>query len=433
MDNMLRIGEAVLGRYQIDDLLSEGGQASVAKGLDTQTGNEVVIKQLIASPGQNHYKEELARFKRAAQIRICHRNVVDPIDSGQENNNWYMIMPFIEGITLDKYLITQGGKLASDQAVSIITEIAQGIGAIHQKGIVHRDLKPENIIIDHNGDPYILDLGICRNTNEKTITTNAGLLGSLIWMSPEQAANPGSEDYRSDLYSLGGIFYLLLTGVPPVKGNDPASVILSICQTIPPSSRQLDPSVPSNIDYCCMKLLAKQKEQRFQTIDDFIATLNGIIPVAQRNSFCTSCGNQAQPDSKYCSNCGAAIGRTHNIVAKCIACGTQVGESPTCSGCGKAFSHSDHRLSFSTGSLTGIVFRIPEGIYYVGRNELSPRDYHISRKHLSIACSDGSVQVEDSGSANKTYIGSQLADHPILLTANQILCIAGNTATYNHK
>ncbi|MFC1636835.1 zinc-ribbon domain-containing protein, partial [Planctomycetota bacterium] len=213
----------------------------------------------------------------------------------------------------------------------------------------------------------------------------------------------------------------------------PASVILSICQTIPPSPRQIEPSVPSNIDYCCMKLLAKQKEQRFQTVGDFIAALNGTIPAIQQNSFCTSCGNQVQPNSKYCSNCGAAVGSTNNIVANCIACGTQVGESPTCGGCGKAFGHSDHRLSFSTGSLTGTVFRIPEGIYYIGRNELSPRDYHISRKHLSIACSDGTVHVEDSGSANKTYIGSQLADHPILLVPNESLCIAGNTAIYNHK
>lgn len=430
---MMNLGQLILSLYEVNDLISEGGQASVAKAVDKQTGKDVVIKQLIASQGQKNFDEELARFKRAAKICISHPNVVDPIDIGEENGHWYMVMPFVEGLTLDKYVATHGGRLSVDQAVSIVTEIAKGLGAIHQKGYIHRDIKPENIVIDANGHSHILDLGICRNTNEKTITTGTGLLGSLIWMSPEQAANPGSEDHKADLYSLGGIFYFMLTGSLPVNGNDPASVILSICQSMPRSPQQQDTSIPANIDYCCMKLLAKQSLDRFHTADEFIAALNSSVPAVQQNSFCNSCGNQMQQGSKYCSICGATTGYANNQAARCMACGAQTGESPACVGCSRTFSHSDHRLCFSTGSLTGMVFRIPEGIFYVGRNELSPRDYHISRRHLSIACSDGSVHIEDAGSANKTYVGSQLADHPIPLTANQPLRIAGNTATYDHK
>lgn len=433
MVRLMQIGQFVLGRYEIIDLISEGGQASIAKAQDKNTNSIIVVKHLIAYPGQSNYDEELSRFQRAAQIRIGHPNVVDPIDYGEEDGEHYMIMPFIEGITLENHLISHGGKLSVDQAVSIIAEVASGLGAIHRKSIVHRDMKPLNIIMGTDGHPYIIDLGICRKANEQTITKGPGLIGSLQWLSPEQVANPGTEDHRSDLYSLAAIFYFMLTGSTPVQGTDPGSIVLSICQHIPPSPRQLNPLVPEHIDQACMRLLAKQPEARFQTAEEFIQAINSTAQTPGAGCFCTSCGSEIQPGSRYCPNCGALVNSDQNQPAWCFACGTQVGEAAVCANCGRPFSHSDHRLSFSTGTLTGMSFRIPEGIFSVGRDELSPRDYHISRQHLSVACLNGTVLVQDAGSANKTYIAGRLADHPIPLTPNQELCIAGNTATYNHN
>jgi len=428
----MNIGETILNRYEIEDLLMEGGQARLAKALDKQTNCIVVIKQLSAFPKDPNYNEECARFQRAAQIRISHPNVVDPLDYHEEKGDHYIVMPFIEGDTLDNYIFKRGGRLPFHEALQIITEIASGLSAIHQQGIVDRDLKPSNIIVDPDNHPHIIDLGICKNTNEKTITKGSGLMGSLLWMSPEQVLYPGSEDFRSDIYSLGAIFYFMLTGSPPIRGNDAQSIILSICQYVPPSPRQLDPSIPVHVDEACMRLLAKEREARFQTVEAFVQVITGG-PRSVAGPACISCGLAIQAGSNYCQNCGAQIDSLKDQTAKCFACGAQSGEGPQCPGCGRSFSHSDHRLTFSKGTLTGMTFRIPEGIFQIGRNELSPRDHMISRRHLNVACVDGSVAFEDSGSTNKTLVAGQIADHQIMLITNCEVCIAGNTGTYSHK
>ena len=435
MSKLMQPGQRILRRYKITELFDDGGQAHLAKGIDKKTRNYVVIKQLSASPNQSHYNEELARFQRTAQIHIGHPNVVDPIDYGYEHGEHYMIMPFIDGLTLGNHITTQGGKLTVNETVSIISAVADGLGAIYQNGIVHRDVKPDNVIIQPDGHPWIIDLGICRDINQQTITKGSGLLGSLLYMSPEQVANPGCEDLRTDLYSLGVMFYLMLTGQMPVQGSDTNSIIRSICQYIPPSPSQLDYSIPSHIDQVCMKMLAKNREQRFQTADDLIAALNGTVPVVQQQAsgFCPYCGMQIQQGTQYCYKCGAMFGNSQNQSAICLACGTPTGHATVCPGCARAFSHCDHRLYFVDGPLAGTIFRIPEGSYTVGRNELSPRDYYISRRHFYVTCNNGSVYVRDSGSANKTYVGTRLAVDPILLSANEPLCIAANTATYNHN
>jgi len=433
MAKQIQLGQLVLHHYEITDLIAEGGQASIAKGIDKNTGNYVVIRQLAASPGQSYYDEELARFQRTAQIRIGHPNVVDPIDYGQENDEHYIVMPFIEGMTLEKYVAAHGGKLAVNETVSIISSIAGGLGALQQKGIVHRDIKFDNIIVQPDGHSWILDLGICRDINQQTITKGNGLLGTLLYMSPEHVSNPGCEDHRADLYSLGVMFYFMLTGCYPASGNDTKSIILSICQHIPTSPCQLDTSIPSHIGQACMKLLAKQREQRFQTADDFIAAINGTMPIAAANCFCVSCGAQTQQRFQYCCNCGAMLNVSQSQSALCLACGTQAGETTVCPGCGRAFSRCDHRLLFAAGSLAGTIFRIPEGNFTVGRNELSPRDYHISRKQFYMSCTNGWVYVEDAGSTNKTHVAGQPIDRQTLLLPNSEFRIAGNTATYNHK
>ena len=430
----MNIGDMILGRYQVADLIAVGGQACIAKGIDQKTGDPVTIKQLAATPGQPHYDQELARFKRAAAARISHPHVVDPIDFGEEGGQWYIIMPFIEGVTIDNSVTSQGGKRAVDQAVSIALQIAEGLAAIHNKGYVHRDIKPSNVILQPDGHIKILDLGICRNINEITITRGDGPLGSLLYMSPEQLANPGCEDHRSDLYALGAVLYFMVTGSPPVQGDTAGSIALSICQSIPPSPRQLNPSVPLHVDQACMRMLAKDRANRFQSAQEFIQAIQGSSMSAQTSSLsCQACRQAVPPGSSYCPTCGAAQQIATTQSELCIACGTTVGSAPVCRGCKRPFSHCDHRLKFDTGTLTGLTFRIPEGIYPVGRHELSSRDCHISRQHISVACSDGSVHIQDAGSTNQTYVSGRLADNPFLLVPGQDIRIAGNSAIYNHN
>ena len=429
MTKMMQMRQLILGRYVIEDYIAEGGQFSVAKASDQQTGSPVVVKQLIASPNDPGHPQALARLQRMAQIKLGHPNVVDPIEYGEENGEHYIIMPFHEGCNLEHHIAARGGRLPIEEAIFTAVEMAKGLQALHDNGVVHRDVKPPNVLITSDNRILLTDLGICRVVTQQTITTGSDLQGSLHWMSPEQVLKPGSEDHRSDLYSLGAVTYFMITGAMPSQGNDPGTILLNICQQVPQSLRQLDPSIPEHIDHACMRLLAKQPEGRFQSAQEFIQAVQGIAqPVA--GSFCSSCGVTIHPDSKYCPNCGADSAMPRNQVVCCLACGCLVNGDALCPGCNKPFSRSGHRLSFTTGPLTGSVFLIPEGIFYVGRNELASRDHHISRKHFSVACSNGTVHVQDANSTNKTYVAGQVAVSPTALRPNQQLAVAGNTATY---
>ena len=429
MPRKIRIGEMILGRYEVTEYLPGGGQAILMKGIDKQTGDVVAIKQLAASPGGSSYDEELARFRRAAQIRIEHPNDVDPIDYGEEAGDHFMIMPFIEGSDLEDYLNQQGGRLSFDEAVSIACELALALKAAHDKGYVHRDIKPQNIRIALDGSVHLLDFGICRILTEKTITSGTGILGTLPYMSPEQLDPNQSEDHGADLYSVGVVLYRMLTGSLPVQGDTVSSVVGSICCQTPPPPRQLDPSIPEHVDRACMRLLAKHRDTRFQSAEEFLQAIQGTAP---KTGSCPSCSAQSYPNAGYCHSCGAELNGGRALLL-CLACGTTIGQEPDCPGCGRPFGHSDHRLHFMRGSLTGRVYRIPEGIYCIGRDQLNQRDQEISRHHCYVTCTDGMVVIQDAGSTNHTFVGNEFAGGPIILAPNLQLHIARNVATYTHQ
>ncbi|HUT56925.1 MAG TPA: protein kinase [Phycisphaerae bacterium] len=428
MQDFMEIDELILGRYEIVDLLPNGGQASLAKATDQQTGQFVAVKRLSATPAQSNFQEELARFQRAGRMRFGHPAVVDPLECAEEDRQWYTIMPYIEGVNLEQFVAQHGGRLPAEKAIPIIERVAGGLEAIHRHGVVHRDMKPQNIVIDLQGLPHIVDLGICRKMGEATITKGSGLMGSLQWMSPEQVSWPGSEDPRSDLYSLGVILYYILTGLSPVKGDEAGAIAVSICRDIPPKPRQVLGTIPAPLSQTCMKLMAKRPEDRFQTAEAFLKALKGQPSKVGAGGFCTSCGSPAEAGAKFCRYCGAELG-VRPRPARCLACGGEAGEASTCPKCRRPFT-ADHRLLFGTGTLTGMTFRIPEGNYVVGRDALSERDPHISRRHFRVQCLNSSVFVEDAGSTKKTYVAGHPADQLMPLVAGLEFALAGNTATY---
>ena len=425
MQDLMGIGELVLGRYEVVDLLSNGGQATLAKATDRRTGQAVAVKRLSATPDQSNYREELARFQRAGRMQIGHPAVVDPIECTEEDGQWYIIMPYIEGVNLEQFVVQHGGRLPVDKVIPIVEGVAAGLEAIHRHGVVHRDLKPLNIVVDLQGLPHIVDLGICHSMGEATITQGSGLMGTLHWMSPEQVSKPGSEDHRSDLYSLGVIMYYSLTGISPVKGDEPGAIALSIWRDVPPEPRQVLGTIPAPLSQACMKLMAKQREDRFQTAETFLEALEGQ---SSNVCVCASCGALVGTVARFCPCCGAELG-VRPRPARCLACGGEVGEASACPKCRRPFT-SSHRLLFGTGTLTGMIFRIPEGSYIVGRDVLSERDPHISRRHFRVQCLNGSVLVEDVGSTNKTYVAGQPADRLTPLVAGLEFAFAGNIATY---
>lgn len=437
---MMSIGQLVLGKYNIVDLIAlDGGEGAVAKAVDKSTGQQVAIKQLDADPRHPSCATRVARFRRAAQTQINHPGVVDPIEYGEENGQHYLVMPFIDGVDLGTYIHRCGGKLPVEHAIALIDAFADAVAAIHQKGIIHRDLKPANILVDNLGHIHIVDFGICRNLNEKTIVSGGGVTGTILWLSPEQARNSSTIDQRSDLYALGAIFYFLLTGQNTAQGHDDASVITHICQVSPPSPRQLMPSIPEYVDQACMKLLAKRPEERYQSAEEFRQAIGATLPnpfptlgpAPASTVACRSCGAPTTVGSTFCGNCGASLAPQFDGGVYCLACGAAVATEAACPNCRRPFSPCDHRLRFHAGPLTGYTFRIPEGQYPVGRESLLERDRHVSRSHLHVSCLNGTVFGSDAGSANKTYVAGQLAFCPLQFVPGCEIRIAGNTAIYS--
>lgn len=427
MSEMMTIDQVVLDRYEVVDLIAEAGQASVAKGHDLDTGQTVAIKRLNATPEQSHYAQELDRFRRAGSLQVNHPAVVDPIACCEEEGQWYMVMPFIDGLDLEQYVTQHGGRLSPEEAVRIIGNVADGLQAIHDCGVVHRDIKPGNILIDEEGKVHIIDLGVCRMPGQATMTGKDDLVGTLMWMSPEQITQPETVGFASDWYSLGAVFYFLLTGNPPVQGQNTESIALSICQRTPPAPAAVVSGIPPHLSSACMMLLAKRPEGRYKDADALRRALQTGIPEGAAIS-CPACTFPGAKGASYCSRCGAAFHPSPSA-PRCLACGLEAGSNATCSMCGRPFDHA-HRLEFTKGPLAGQIFHMPQGLYVVGRSELCERDQHISRRHLQVVCHDGSCTLEDAGSTNKTLVDGRPVQGTTPLTHGQTICIAGNTAIY---
>lgn len=423
------IGQVILGRYQVLESIGEGGQATVAKGYDLQTRQFVAIKKLGTTPGQPGYQQELARFLRAAQLRIGHPAVVDPITHGQEGFDWYMVMPYIEGSDLWNYVHANGGRLSVAQAASFARQMAEGLGAIHAQGLLHRDVKPPNALIRQDMFLFLCDLGICRNMCENTITAGSVPIGTPLWMSPEQILRPDAISSLSDLYSLGGVFYWMLTGCEPAKGHDVATVMLSVCQGQLTPPCMLDASIPAHISQACMKLLAKEEGRRFRTATDFIQALDASNWAASQPAVgsCFVCASPLAPLARFCQQCGTMQSSGKTMV-HCLACGAPAEHDIVCPSCSRVFMYPDHRLRFTIGDLAGREFRFPLGDYYVGRQQFLDLDPCISRRHMRVECTNAGPTITDAGSANKTYVAGMHATFPVMLFAGCTVNVASNSA-----
>ncbi len=421
------VRDILLGRYEVTDIIGIGGEATLARAKDTVTGQEVVLKKLDASPDHSHFAVFLARFRRAGQLVIGHPNVLDPLGCAEQDGLWYLILPYVPGVTLEILVSRRRGPPPIQETLFLLKGLAEGLAAVHQQGVVHRDLKPSNIIVGQDGNPVIIDFGVCRIPREATITVGQGMLGSIRYMAPEQLVNPTTVDERADLYSLGAVLYYMLVGRPPFDGSTPAAIIgqLQSAQPVPP--RQANPAVPAFLNQLCMRLLAKDPNGRPQTAQETVAAISSQSHDA---TFCPSCGLQQPGRGKFCPRCGAALVQSSQPASACMACGVSVNGEAGCPGCGRPFSPANHRFVFFAGALAGEVRRIPEGIFVCGRSELLSRDRRISRRQLHVACSNGRVQIQDAGSANKTYVNGQLATTPTLLQPGQTVVIAANVATY---
>ncbi|HEY9525820.1 MAG TPA: protein kinase, partial [Anaerolineales bacterium] len=263
------------GSYQIVAPLGEGGMAAIYKAYQPAMERFVAIKVL---PRHMSASEEFtARFRREARLvaQLQHPHILPVFDYGESEGYPYIVMPFILSGTLADILRNQRTSLP--EARRIISQIGDALSYAHARGMIHRDIKPSNILIDESGNCLLTDFGLARMIEaEDKITTSGQIMGTPAYMSPEQGTGSAT-DSRSDLYSLGIIFYEMLTGRVPYTAETPIAVVFKHVQDPLPSARRFNPSLSEGLELVLLKSLAKNPEERYQTADAFVHAVQQVI------------------------------------------------------------------------------------------------------------------------------------------------------------
>ena len=265
--------EALGERYEIEDVLGEGGMGTVYLATDRQHDRRVAIKTI----RPEHAGDEVRRrFQREIGITagFQHPHILPLLDSGTAGDTLYYVMPYVEGESLESRL-RRDGRLPVEEAVSVACDVAEGLHYAHERGVVHRDIKPANIMLT-GGHAVITDFGIAKAMAEPKgdrVTQVGMTLGSPAYMSPEQASGERKLDGRSDLYSLGCVTYEMLSGQPPFTGRTPLEVIARSLHDEPPPLRSLSDDVPADVAGAVHRALAKSRKARFATAEEFADAL----------------------------------------------------------------------------------------------------------------------------------------------------------------
>ncbi len=263
------IGETIL-HYKIVEKLGEGGMGVVYKAEDTKLKREVAIKFLPRQVLSN--AEERQRFEIEAQAAAAlnHPNIATIYAIEESGNEVFIVMEYINGTELGNKI--KKGLPGVEESIKIIEQVAEGLNAAHQKGIIHRDIKSSNVMITQNNKVKIMDFGLAKVGGTSMITKFGTTMGTTAYMSPEQARGD-KVDNRTDIWSLGVLFYEMLTGKFPFKGEFDQAVIYSILNEEPDSVLSIKSDLPSQIDQLISKMLKKDLDSRYKTANDFLADL----------------------------------------------------------------------------------------------------------------------------------------------------------------
>lgn len=266
---MLVRGMYVAGRYEIVGKIGTGGMSDVYKAMDHTLGRYVAVKVL-----KQEFSADMTfvtKFRTEAQSAagLEHPNIVNVYDVGSENGFYYIVMEYVEGITLKTY-IEKKGRLNYKETLSIAIQVSRGIQAAHAKNIIHRDIKPQNIIISTDGKVKVTDFGIARAVSENTI--HSDVMGSVHYVSPEQARN-GYVSVRSDIYSLGIVMYEMVTGRVPFDGDSPVSIAIQHLQEEIVDPSAYAPDLPISLEKIILKCTQKSPDKRYPDMDNLLIDL----------------------------------------------------------------------------------------------------------------------------------------------------------------
>jgi serine/threonine protein kinase len=286
---MIDLSGKTIDRYQIIESIGQGGMASVYRAYDTRLSREVAIKFIRTDLfGPAVLEELLKRFEREAKAlaQFDHPHIIHVYDYGEYDDSPYLVMQFLPGGTLDSKM---GAAFGWQEAVDVMLPLAQALDYAHQREVIHRDIKPANILLSAEEQPKLTDFGIAKLLQSgglTTLTETGATIGTPEYMSPEQAMGAPA-DHRSDIYSLGIVFYELVTGQKPFEADTPVVVIIKHINEPLPDPRDLAPDLPVAVEEVLRTALAKQPDDRFDDMTAFIDALEALR--------CAGPGSAAQP------------------------------------------------------------------------------------------------------------------------------------------
>lgn len=266
------IGKLLDNRYELLELIGSGGMAKVYKARCHRLNRLVAVKILREDMAQDAEFRRRFHDESQAVAMLSHPNIVAVYDVSRSSELEYIVMELIDGITLKQYMQKKGNKLNWREALHFTTQIVKALGHAHSRGIIHRDIKPHNVMVLRDGSVKVADFGIARvlSAGHSTLTQEA--LGSVHYISPEQARG-SFIDARSDLYSAGVVLYEMITGRLPFEGDTPVSVAIQHINSIPLSPREIDADIPEALEKITMKAMAPNRDNRYNSADEMLADL----------------------------------------------------------------------------------------------------------------------------------------------------------------
>lgn len=275
------IGRRINDRYKVIRKIGGGGMAYVYLARDMILERDVAIKILRLDFA--HEDEFIRRFQREAQsaTSLTHENIVSIYDIGEEDDIYYIVMEYVDGMTLKQY-IQQYDPIPTEKAIDIMIQLTSAVEHAHENQIIHRDIKPQNILINHHGHVMITDFGIAMALSATSITQTNSVLGSVHYLSPEQARG-GMATVKSDIYSLGIVMFELLTGRLPFSGESAVSIALKHLQSETPSPRRWNEDIPQSVENIVLKATAKDPFLRYNSAEELMSDLQTALDPNRKN------------------------------------------------------------------------------------------------------------------------------------------------------